>query len=95
MKPNLVKLFGSKVEFETFGKSSLAYVRRVSQSDMDVYLADSQEWGDSPENLNSMTADSGLWGLFGADGEPLAFSHEEAFLTQNAEELDLLTVRVQ
>jgi len=95
MKQNLVKLFGASFEFESFGKNSLAYVRRVSQSDLNEYLSDFDEWDESSENMNSMTAGKGLWGLFGADGEPLAFSDEKAFLTKNAEELDLLTLRVQ
>jgi hypothetical protein len=95
MKPNMVKLFGSAVEFETFGKSSIAYVRQVSKSDMDSYLAASNDWEDASRGDPTDIDDSLIWGLFGADGEPIAFSHEEEFLTQNAAERDLLTVQVQ
>lgn len=95
MKPSLVKLFGSSVEFETFGKSSLAYVRRVSRSDMDTYLAASDDWVDASQGSAPENEETSIWGLFGADGEPIAFSHEEDFLAQNAEERDLLAVQVQ
>lgn len=95
MKPSLIKLFGSSVEFETFGKSSLAYVRRVSKSDLDGYLAASDDWEDASQGSPSDAEENSIWGLFGADGEPIAFSHEEEFLSQNAAERDLLTVRVQ
>ncbi len=85
MTQNIVKLFKSPVEFETFGINTLAYVRHVRSEDMNAQFPESPEL---PEGLN-------LWALFGADGQPIAVADEKAELMSNAEEMDLLTVRLQ
>ncbi|MEE9314659.1 MAG: DUF1150 family protein [Rhizobiaceae bacterium] len=85
MTKNIVKLFQSPVEFETFGINSLAYVRPVMSDDINAQFPQGPEL---PEGLD-------LWALFGADGQPIAVADEKSDLLLNAEELDLLTVGVQ
>ncbi len=81
VKKNKV-LVGTPVEFASFGKSALAYVRRVQSDDMNERFPNAPAL---PEGLD-------LWGLFGADGEPLAVSDERSSLFSDAERRDLLTV---
>lgn len=85
MAKNIVKLFNSAVEFETFGKNSLAYVRPVLSDEMNERFPGGPEL---PEGID-------LWALFGADGLPIAVADEKSELLSNAEEMDLLTVQLQ
>ena len=83
MTQNPVKLFGSATEFATFGNSTIAYVRKVRSDDMNRRYPLSMELPDGIE----------LWGLFGADGEPIALADEQSELYVDAEERDLLAVQ--
>jgi len=85
MAQNIVKLFGSPIEFESFGINALAYMRPVKSEDMNARFPDGPEL---PEGLD-------LWALFGADGQPIAVADEKSDLISNAEEMDLLTVHLQ
>ena len=67
-------------DFADFGKRSFGYVWRVRSDDMNARYPDKVEL---PEGLD-------LWGLFSADGQPLAVSDELGGVVQNAEELDLM-----
>ncbi|MEL6505174.1 MAG: DUF1150 family protein [Pseudomonadota bacterium] len=85
MEKNTVRLFSSQMDFATFGKNAIAYVRPVNSDDMNARFPEKAEL---PEGLD-------LWGLFHADGTPLAVSDERASLFDNAEELDLMAVETQ
>lgn len=85
MSGNTVKLFGSAVEFQSFGKSSLAYVRQMSAEDLNNRFPEVVDWPLGED----------LWALFGADGHPIAVADHEGFLQTDAQERDLLTVSVQ
>ena len=85
MADNVVKLFGSAVEFESFGRNTLAYVRKVSSDDMNERFPQDEEL---PQGLD-------LWGLFAADGQPIALADEKDALFQSADELNLLTLGIQ
>lgn len=85
MEKQTLDLFGSQMDFATFGKNSIAYVRPVKSDDMNARFPDKEEL---PEGL-------ALWGLFHADGTPLAVADERAALFSNAEELELLAVETQ
>lgn len=75
--------FGSKVEFANFGKSTIAYVRRINSDDLH---------GAFGEMDDDLPADVDMWGLFSADGQPLAVADEKYLLMDNAEERELVTV---
>ncbi len=85
MTKNIVKLFNSPIEFETFGKNSLAYLRPVLRDEMN------ERFPDGPE----LPRGQDLWGLFGADGLPIAVADEKSDLLFDAEELDLLALPIQ
>jgi len=82
---NPVKLFGSTTEFATFGNSALAYVRKVRTDDINSRFPKEDSL---PEGLE-------MWGLFAADGNPIALSDERGELMLEADEMDLLTVQRQ
>lgn len=82
MNSDPMKLIGSSIEFAGFGKGAFAYIRRVEQSEVyDELAAMEEQKGDAP-----------LWGLFAADGEPLAVSDDQQAILLNAHELELLPV---
>ena len=74
--------FGSNIEFANFGKSTLAYVRQVSRDEMD----------DTAEYDAAFDPTDTVWGLFAADGEPIALSDKRASLIENAGEMQLVPV---
>lgn len=82
--PNRPK-FGSATEFASFGNGALSYVRRVRSDDLNHRFPNAV---DLPEGLD-------LWGLFAADGAPIAVSDEEAELIHNAHELHLVPLMRQ
>ena len=75
--------FGSKIEFANFGKSSIAYVRKVNTREL------SEEFHED----GLLPDDEVMWGLFGADGEALAVADEQYLLLENAEERELVAVQ--
>lgn len=82
MTKKIVSPFGSGIEFAAFGKQSFAYVRPVNSDDMkDTF----KEAGDLPDGVD-------LWGLFAADGQPLALADERSMVVENAQELELITL---
>lgn len=85
MADNIVKKFGSPVEFEAFGKNAIAYVRPVESGDMRKRF---------PE-VNNIPDDFEMWGLFGADGQPIALADDPQALFDDAQERNLLTVGIQ
>ncbi len=85
MSGNPVKLFGSKIEFESFGKNSIAYMRKMTGNDMGRRFPQVERYDDDEE----------MWALFGADGQPIAVADDASWLIENAAELDLMTVQVQ
>ncbi len=85
MKREKLKVFGSKVEFAAFGKSTLAYTRQMNSDEIRLKFPDAD---DLPEGVD-------LWALFGADGEPLAIADEQDLLIDNAESRSLLAVSLQ
>ena len=85
MSDNPVRLFGSSEEFATFGNNALAFVRKVQSDDMNRRFPNAPEL---PEGIE-------LWGLFSADGKPIAMADDENMLVNDALELDLLTVQRQ
>jgi hypothetical protein len=73
--------FGSTpAEFASFGKQAFAYMRPVQSDEMNAKFPQNPQL---PSGLD-------LWGLFGADGEPLALADERQALLDNADELDLM-----
>ncbi len=84
MPNNPVKLFQSSVEFESFGNSVLAYLRPVQSDDMNTIFPDGPEL---PSGLD-------LWGLFAADGQPIAVADDKSDLISDAENRNLLTVGI-
>ena len=76
------KGFGSKTEFATFGSGAIAYVRRVKSDDYNVQFPSDEEL---PNGLD-------LWGLFGADGNPLSVSDDRFVVFEDAKERNLLAV---
>ncbi|MEM8749149.1 MAG: DUF1150 family protein [Pseudomonadota bacterium] len=87
MTNKTIRLFGSSVEFESFGNSSIAYIRPVTSRFMNENYPDATE-DDLPDGLD-------LWGLFAADGKPLAVADDEHFLISDAQDRDLLAVKTQ
>lgn len=85
MVENIVKKFGSAVEFEVFGKNALAYVRPVESEDMRQRFP----------LVDNVPDDIDLWGLFSADGRPLALADDPAALLEDAQDRNLLTVELQ
>lgn len=83
MPTNPVKLFGAGVEFELFGRSTLAYVRRVQSDELNEQFPNGPEL---PQGID-------LWGLFGADGRPISVADEQSVLMHEAQEMDLLAVQ--
>lgn len=85
MEDKTVFGIGSRVEFASFGRNTLAYIKPV----------------DRDSDLTSIAFDEGLpmegplWGLFSADGEPIALSETRSSLFQDAEELELTAVSHQ
>ena len=82
MYKNPLKMVGSTIEFSGFGKNTLAYMRKLEPGEMITDMAGGE------------TFDQGvpMWGLFGADGEPLAVSDDRAWIIDNAHERELLPV---
>jgi len=83
MSNKTVLSFNSKIEFANFGKSSIAYVRRVRTEDLSQPFHDT---GELPE-------DGDVWALFSADGEPLAVADDQSLLFDNAEARELVAVQ--
>ena len=81
--------FDTQVEFAQFGRDTIAYVRRVNSGDFKSRYGDDLEDDDLPED------DIDLWGLFAANGEPIALSDDKQMLFENALEHDLVTVSRQ
>lgn len=80
---SVIKPFASQIEFSSFGKNTLAYVRRVEVDELAENVA--SEAG--------LPLNEDLWGLFGADGEPIALSDEIGSLLQSAEDSDLVAMK--
>ncbi|MFD0916240.1 DUF1150 family protein [Pseudahrensia aquimaris] len=78
-----IRPFGSAIEFSSFGKSTLAYIRRVNTDDLPIEVT-------LEENL---PADTNMWALFGADGKPLALADEMSMILQDAEDHDLVAMQ--
>lgn len=76
------KMFGSDVEFATFGTNAIAYVRPI----------DAKDFGNRFPEAQPLPQDQPLFALFAADGAPLAVADEEAALFDNAIERDLMPV---
>ena len=76
------KMFGSDVEFATFGTNAIAYVRPI----------DAVDFGKRFPKAQPLPRDQELFGLFAADGEPLAVADEADALFNNAIERDLTPV---
>lgn len=76
------KPFGSATEFAVFGKRAFAYMRPVQSDDMNATFPNELEL---PSGL-------ALWGLFDAEGAPIAVADERAALVENAAEMDLMTL---
>ena len=83
VKDRRIKPFGTAMEFSAFGKSTLAYIRRVNTDDLPIEVALEED----------LPADTTMWGLFGADGVPLALADEIKMLIQDAEDNDLVAVQ--
>ena len=77
--------FNSTVEFANFGKSSIAYVRPVQSTDFEDGMLDDEH----------LDPNEPLWGLFGADGEPIAVADERSLLLDSAEDMSLVPVTRQ
>ena len=75
-------MFGSAVEFEQLGTSAIAYVRKV----------DAEDFNRRFPQVDDLPTGAPLWGLFAADGRPLAIADEEAALMADAMERDLVPV---
>ncbi len=82
MSSPTIKPFGSATEFAIFGKRTFAYMRPVQSDDMNATFPDEV----------ALPSGLALWGLFDADGEPIAVADEQAALIENAEEMDLMTL---
>ena len=82
---NVVKIFSSAVEFETFGMNALGYIRRVKTDDINAQF----------ELDEALPAGQDLWALFGADGNPITIADEKADVMTDADDMDLLTVQLQ
>lgn len=82
MADDIVKIAGSGGEFATFGKNAFAYVRRVRSDELNAKFPQVE---DLPAGLD-------LWGLFAADGEPIAVSDAEMMVRADAAERQLLTL---
>ena len=78
-----IEAFGSQVEFAQFGKNAIAYVREVTSDDLNRRFPQGPAL---PEGVD-------LWGLFTADGQPLALADEPMALVQNADEMELQAVQ--
>lgn len=76
---------GSRIEFESFGRNTLAYIKPVARDSDLTNIAFSE----------GLPTDVPLWGLFSADGEPIALSEKRSSLFQDAEELELTAVSHQ
>lgn len=74
--------FGSDIEFATFGRNAIAYVRRI----------DAKEFGERFPQAGPLPDDQDLWGLFAADGVPLAVAGEQSVLMDDAASRDLTPV---
>ena len=79
---NPLKGFATPVEFAQFDKRAFAYVKPVRSDDMRATF---------PEAAN-LPVGVDLWGLFAADGEPIALADEPGALVQNAGDLQLMTL---
>lgn len=80
MGNDVVKFAANGVEFAEFGKNALAYVRRVKSEELNAAFPQIEEL---PVGLD-------LWGLFGADGEPIAVSDAEKMVRADAFNRELL-----
>jgi len=82
---NKVKIepLGSQVEFAEFGKNAIAYVREVTSDDLNRRFPQGPELPDGVD----------LWGLFTADGQPIAVADEPMALVHNASEMELEAVQ--
>ena len=80
MSKKRIDIFSTPTEFAEFGKRAFAYMRPVRSEDMNATFPQAEQ----------LPADLDLWGLFAADGEPLALADEPALLMENAGELDLM-----
>ena len=78
-----IEPFGSQVEFAQFGKNAIAYVREVTSDDLNQRFPQGPAL---PEGVD-------LWGLFTADGQPIAVAEEPMALVQNADEMELMAVQ--
>lgn len=78
-----IEPFGSQVEFAEFGKNVIAYVREVTSDDLNQRFPQGPVL---PEGVD-------LWGLFTADGQPIAVAEEPMALVQNADEMELQAVQ--
>ncbi|MEL6752371.1 MAG: DUF1150 family protein [Pseudomonadota bacterium] len=75
-----IDIFATATEFAQFGKQAFGYIRAVKSDDMNARFPDQAEL---PEGLD-------LWGLFAADGEPLALADERSVIMENAGEMELM-----
>ncbi len=73
------------LEFANLGISAVAYVRRVERRELTELEID-------PEDV---APDVDLWGLYGADGAPLAIADDRSDLIADASERDLVPVYLQ
>ena len=74
--------FSTPVEFANFGCNTIAYLRPVQMSDV----------SDDSVDEDLFPAGTPLWGLFAADGHPLAIGDDKGDLMLDAEERELVTV---
>ncbi len=81
----LIKHFASATEFAAFGSGALAYVRRVEADDFNRRFPSADDLPDKGD----------LWGLFGADGNPLSISDDQHALLQDAFDRELVAVHRQ
>ncbi len=77
--------FDTSTEFAAFGSGAVAYVRRVEPGDFNRRFPTVEE----------LPVDRDLWGLFGADGNPLSVSDDQYVLLQDAQDRDLVAVHRQ
>lgn len=80
MSKRCINIFATPTDFAEFGKQAFAYMRPVRSDDMNTTF---------PQH-NQLPPGLHLWGLFAANGEPLALADEPELLMQSAGELDLM-----
>ena len=82
MSDKPVKMIASPGDFAAFGAGAIGYVRRIRSDDLNAAFP---LGADLPVGLD-------LWGLFSAEGQPLAVSDDETAVLADAQNRSLVAL---